>query len=165
MRAFVDEFKPGRETKILDVGGTTTNWDLVDIGSSVVLLNLVVPEGAEERPNITWEQGDGCSLPYSDGEFDICFSNSTIEHLHTLDRQKLFAAEMRRVGRSYFVQTPARSFPFEVRVSLARLLRALASAAGAAVVRAVLHALRTQVQARSGAGRESARRAPTALVP
>jgi ubiquinone/menaquinone biosynthesis C-methylase UbiE len=113
MSAFVDEFKPNSQTKILDIGGTVTNWDLIDVPSSVVLVNVVIPRDADVRPNVKWEQGDGCALPYSDGEFDICFSNSTIEHVHTLDRQKQFAAEVRRVGRSYFVQTPARSFPFE----------------------------------------------------
>jgi ubiquinone/menaquinone biosynthesis C-methylase UbiE len=57
--------------------------------------------------------GDGKSVPYADREFDICFSNSTIEHVSTLDEQKRFAAEVRRVGRGVWVQTPARSFPFE----------------------------------------------------
>lgn len=114
MNAFVAEFRPTAETRILDVGGTVTNWRFVDVDSEVVLLNLVVSVDPDPLPNnITSVQGDGCDLPYVDGAFDICFSNSTIEHLHTLDNQRRFAAEIRRVGRSYYVQTPARGFPFE----------------------------------------------------
>jgi hypothetical protein len=78
-----------------------------------VVLNLLAADGSEKRPNIKSERGDGCSMPYSDGEFDICFSNSTIVDRHTLNRQKRFAADVRRVGRSYFVQISARQFPFE----------------------------------------------------
>jgi len=114
MRSFIDDFEPDRQTRILDVGGTSTIWDLTDVSSSIVLFNLFVPDDAEYRENISWAQGDGCAMPYADGEFDVCFSNSTIEHLHTLDRQRRFAAEMRRVSRGIWLQTPARSFPFEL---------------------------------------------------
>lgn len=114
MQEFIEEFRPTAETRILDVGGTETNWRLVDVPSPVVLLNLTIPEHPPELPpNFRWVAGDGCDLQYADGEFDICFSNSTIEHLHTLENQRRCAAEIRRVARSYYVQTPARSFPFE----------------------------------------------------
>jgi Methyltransferase domain len=114
MAAFVDEFRPTAETRILDVGGTETNWGLVEVPSQIVLLNLTIPEHPAETPsNMQWVAGDGCNLTYGDDEFDICFSNSTIEHLHTRENQRRFAAEVRRVARSYYVQTPARSFPFE----------------------------------------------------
>jgi len=69
-------------------------------------------------------------LPFKDKEFDIIFSNSAIEHM-TVEREKLqsisyeefkstalkhqqcFANEIRRVGKTYFVQTPAPLFPLE----------------------------------------------------
>lgn len=54
----------------------------------------------------------GQPLDFADGEFDVVFSNSLIEHLPR-DRRPTFAAEVRRVGGRYFVQTPARSFPIE----------------------------------------------------
>jgi hypothetical protein len=114
MSAFVDEFHPTATARILDVGGTETNWRFVNVPSQIVLLNLTIPAHQPDvPPNMQWVVGDGCDLQYGDGEFDICFSNSTIEHLHTLENQRRFAAEVRRVARSYFVQTPARSFPFE----------------------------------------------------
>jgi hypothetical protein len=114
MRAFVREFAPNSETRILDLGGTPTNWRFVDVPSRIVLLNLAAPGDDEDLPaNIRWEVGDGRHLEYDDDSFDICFSNSTIEHLHVLDDQAQFAREIRRVAPNYYVQTPARSFPFE----------------------------------------------------
>jgi SAM-dependent methyltransferase len=52
------------------------------------------------------------SLPFGDGEFDLVYSSSVIEHVAP-DRRAAFAAEIRRVGRGWFVQTPAASFPLE----------------------------------------------------
>jgi SAM-dependent methyltransferase len=57
--------------------------------------------------------GDGMNMEFADGEFDIVFSNSVIEHLSTWDNQVRMAREMRRVGKQYYVQTPAREFFFE----------------------------------------------------
>jgi SAM-dependent methyltransferase len=51
-------------------------------------------------------------LPFADGEFDLVYCSSVIEHVASADRVA-FAAELRRVGRGWFVQTPARSFPIE----------------------------------------------------
>lgn len=114
MRAFVGEFAPTSETRILDVGGTPTNWRFVKVPSEIVLLNLAAPDVEEVLPShMRWEIGDGCDLTYGDDAFDICFSNSTIEHLHEFENQRKFAREIRRVAPQYYVQTPARSFPFE----------------------------------------------------
>jgi hypothetical protein len=135
MEAFVREFHPTPAMRILDIGGTDLNWRLVDQPARVLLLNTKVPEGgydlgllgggkysdnatdsqpARNTPgNVEYVLGDGRSVPYADGEFDICFSNSTIEHLFHLDEQRRFANEVRRVGRGVWLQTPARRFPFE----------------------------------------------------
>lgn len=73
-------------------------------------------------------------LPVADKAFDIVFCSSVIEHITgpkeeappvskwdgrrfaalAFDYQKRFAEEMRRVGRSCFVQTHDRYFPVEV---------------------------------------------------
>jgi len=114
MHAFVDFFRPTRTMRILDVGGTSLNWTLVQQDAEVVLLNVVVGEDADSLPpRMQYVVGDGTRLPFAEGEFDICFSNSAIEHLSTFERQKAFASEMRRVGAGVWVQTPAKSFPLE----------------------------------------------------
>jgi SAM-dependent methyltransferase len=51
-------------------------------------------------------------LPFADGEFDLVYCSSVIEHVPP-PRRAAFAAEIRRVGRGWFVQTPAWSFPIE----------------------------------------------------
>jgi methyltransferase family protein len=128
MRSFVEEFRPTAEMRILDVGGTDLNWRLADQPAHVVLLNTQIPQGVDvgllgteyggptntSRPkNVEYVVGDGKSVPYPDKHFDICFSNSTIEHLFTFEHQREFADEVRRVARGIWLQTPARSFPFE----------------------------------------------------
>ncbi len=51
-------------------------------------------------------------LPFADDEFDLAYSSSVVEHVAPADRPA-FAAELRRVARGWFVQTPAYSFPIE----------------------------------------------------
>jgi hypothetical protein len=60
------------------------------------------------------EVGDARDLGrFGDREFDIVFSNSTIEHLGRYDDQKMMASEVVRVGKRYFIQTPNLFFPIE----------------------------------------------------
>jgi SAM-dependent methyltransferase len=56
---------------------------------------------------------DGCRLPFRDGEFDVVFSNSVIEHVGDWYAQRRFAAECRRVGQRHYIQTPDWWFPIE----------------------------------------------------
>jgi SAM-dependent methyltransferase len=59
-------------------------------------------------------EGDACDLrAFADGEFDVVFSNSVIEHVGDTERQEAFARTVRRLGRRFWVQTPARWFPIE----------------------------------------------------
>lgn len=112
MRRFAEVFGVGAQTRILDVGGTTLNWQLLPEMPDVTLLNLDVELVGEGRERFRLVVGDGCRLPFRDGSFDIVFCNSLIEHL-PLDGQYELAAEVRRVGRSHFVQTPNYWFPVE----------------------------------------------------
>ena len=114
MKNFVKVFQPREETEILDVGGTPYNWTIIDIKSKITLLNVSIPvEYNSLLDNFIFIKGDGTNMKYKDKEFDICFSNSVIEHLGTFKKQISFAREVRRVGRKIWVQTPARSFFFE----------------------------------------------------
>lgn len=108
-RLYVDLMHPGEADPVLDVGC-----------GSVGLATLGVPgrvTGVDhgDRPDYPGERfvkADARSLPFADGEFAIAYSNSLIEHLPAADRAKA-AAEMARVGRRLFVQTPNRWFPIE----------------------------------------------------
>lgn len=106
----------GNTVKILDVGGTQSFWEnrgfLNRPGIHITLLN-VYKEPAE-YPNIVSTVGTGADLSrYEDNEFDITFSNSVIEHLETWEEKKSMAEEMKRVGKSYYIQTPNKYFPLE----------------------------------------------------
>jgi hypothetical protein len=111
MRGFERRFGSREATTILDVGGTRFNWGLIDAKSRITLLNLSVPPDVDELPpNFTCVVGSATRLEFEDGSFDVGFSNSVIEHLASWERQESFAREIRRVGRSLWVQTPARRF-------------------------------------------------------
>ena len=112
MERFVAEFGVSAETRILDVGGAADCWDEVRPRPRVTLLNM--PRAFTELcPEFCLVAGDGRRLPFADGSFDVVFSNSVIEHVGDAASQALFAQEVARVGRGYWVQTPNRWFPVE----------------------------------------------------
>jgi hypothetical protein len=107
-----------RPIRILDVGGEENFWktllpELRDWqGVSVTLMN-VFPQTVS-TPNFTAVTGDARHMPqFADGEFDLVFSNSVIEHVGTFEDQQAMAAEVKRVGRRYLLQTPNYWFPIE----------------------------------------------------
>jgi hypothetical protein len=65
-----------------------------------------------DYPGTRFVRADATRLPFGDGEFDIAYSNSVIEHLPSAARDA-YARELRRVGQRWFVQTPNRGFPVE----------------------------------------------------
>jgi len=114
MRRFAAQFRPGPDTRILDVGGSAFNWELAGIEARVTLLNLTPPRHVPEQPDHFCDvRASGTALPYRERAFDVAFSNSVIEHVGSFDEQARFAAELRRVATGLWVQTPARSFPLE----------------------------------------------------
>ena len=112
MQRFVRECRVAADTRVLDIGGTPENWALVPVMPRLVLLNMPRAR-ADLEGAAQWVAGDGCSLPFRDGAFDVVFSNSVIEHVGDAFRQERFAREVARVGRAYWVQTPNRWFPVE----------------------------------------------------
>ncbi len=111
---FLKMFPLSPEMRILDLGGMPGFWSHVDTEAKVVCLNLeeaAVPE--ELRHRVRSISGDACELPEFDENFDIIFSNSVIEHVGNLDRQRQFADSVRSAGVNVFVQTPAKACPIE----------------------------------------------------
>jgi ubiquinone/menaquinone biosynthesis C-methylase UbiE len=115
MAKFLKTIAPQPSDTILDVACTDFNWNLIEYQSNVVLLNIHEPEkkGQQIPSNFSSVIGDGTDLQYNDREFDICFSNSVIEHVGSLENQQKFAREVCRVGKKIWIQTPAKSFFFE----------------------------------------------------
>jgi hypothetical protein len=112
MARFAREFHITPETRVLDIGGTPECWELLPVRPRLVLLNM--PRAKEDLSGAaSWVAGDGRCLPFRDGAFDLVFSNSVIEHVGDAASQQRFAAEVARVGRAWWVQTPNRWFPVE----------------------------------------------------
>jgi SAM-dependent methyltransferase len=110
-----------RHERFFALTGVTRDSRIVDLGSGPLGLRALAPEldvtGVDRLPKPRYPgpfvQADVTGrLPFADGEFDLAYSSSLIEHLAPADRAG-FAAEVRRVARGWFVQTPAHSFPVE----------------------------------------------------
>ena len=56
---------------------------------------------------------NACFLPLRERSVDIVFSNSVLEHVGDLERQRRYATEIQRVARRYFVEVPNKHFPIE----------------------------------------------------
>jgi len=108
---------PAATDTLLDVGGYPSYWlGVPQFVGRIDTLNLhPVDWDARVHPGyrIGTLVGDACHLSIPDGAYDIAHSNSVVEHVGDWDRQREFAREVRRVGRSVWVQTPARAFPLE----------------------------------------------------
>lgn len=100
---------------ILDIGGTLSFWQSMHFNEgdvSIILLNL---EQAQQLPEPYQSvQGNATLLTeFADQSIDVVFSNSVIEHLYTWENQQKMAAEVLRVGKHHFIQTPNYWFPIE----------------------------------------------------
>jgi SAM-dependent methyltransferase len=124
---------------VLDLGGGSGGLALycsrigIDARWTVADLYRQLPTASGEISDLRFVQlpAEG-PLPFSDGEFDVVICNAVIEHVtlpkeecqstsiserewarRSFEHQTDFAAEIRRVGRSYFVETPHRDFPID----------------------------------------------------
>jgi hypothetical protein len=109
---FLEKLNVQPTDKILDVGGTEQIWLGTGLEKNVTLLNIGF--GQERNPNFQYVIGSACQMDmFKDKQFDIAFSNSVIEHVGKGNEQKLFANEVKRVAKKYWVQTPYLHFPLE----------------------------------------------------
>ena len=103
--------------RVLDVGGYIGFWKqhAASFGKLCHVTALNLDETVSDQdPTFIQVKGDARSMPqYADNSFDLCFSNSVIEHVGTLYDQMAMAREIRRVSIAYVVQTPNRYFPLE----------------------------------------------------
>jgi SAM-dependent methyltransferase len=132
LRLLLDELRPTAETTVLDVGAdelgfgegdgcATMNFfeELYPWPERITALGLLDGAGFRARyPEIRYVQGDACSLPFADGEFDVVFSNAVLEHVGGRERQRALVSEALRAGGQVFLTTPNRRFPIEVHTRL-----------------------------------------------
>jgi SAM-dependent methyltransferase len=110
-----------RHAALFPLTGVAPGMRVVDIGCGSLGLRALEPDlditGVDLIPRPGYPgpfvQADASErLPFADGEFDLAYSSSVVEHVPP-GRRAAFAAELRRVARGWYVQTPARSFPVE----------------------------------------------------
>lgn len=135
---FRAEFQLTDRTLVLDLGG----WDgehtrMVLEGSPVSRENTYIADVNERALERARAHGHRTTLlpqdgkvPFPDGYFDVVFCSSVIEHVtvpksevwqhrdarfaaKAIAHQRAFADEIARVAKSFWVQTPARSFFLE----------------------------------------------------
>jgi SAM-dependent methyltransferase len=115
----LERFPDIRNYKICDLGGSRHFWEKLgfDIpASNITIFNIsddetaTVDEATKDEIEIVIY--DGKRIPVEDEKFDLCICNSVIEHVSPEDRDQL-VAEMRRVAKRVFCQTPAYEFPID----------------------------------------------------
>jgi SAM-dependent methyltransferase len=118
---FAKRARARRHARFLALVAPTPQMRIVDIGCGSLGLRGLAGDldvtGVDllERPDYpgAFVAADASErLPFADGEFDLAYCSSVIEHVPP-PRRRQFAAELRRVARGWYVQTPARSFPIE----------------------------------------------------
>ncbi|HRI05088.1 MAG TPA: methyltransferase domain-containing protein [Pyrinomonadaceae bacterium] len=137
---FREYFEIDETTKILDLGSEDgSNIARVIEGSPIVSKNVYVADiESDAVKNVSETYGftsvvlrEGDPLPFEDGFFDIVYCSSVLEHVtipkseiwelrsgrefrsRSLVSQEIFANEIKRVGKQYFIQTPCRTFLLE----------------------------------------------------
>jgi Methyltransferase domain len=113
MKRFVSTFGINDRTRIVDVGGSPLNWSYIPQKPEVTLLNI-----SADLPDVREFDAlhqrivlyDGSRIPFLDRSFDVCYSNSVIEHVGDTNAIALFASELRRLAPRYYVQTPNKYF-------------------------------------------------------
>jgi SAM-dependent methyltransferase len=94
---------------VLDVGCGALGLRGLEPALDITGVDIAPREG---YPGPFVQADAAAGLPFGDRAFDLVYCSSVIEHVASA-RRAAFAAELRRVGSGWFVQTPARSFPIE----------------------------------------------------
>lgn len=116
----LDRLPEIRGGRVVDIGGSLPFWKyLLPIlqPAEVKIYNITsgrMVYGMTERfENVECHLYDGSSVPLADGEADVVICSSVIEHV-PLENRRAVAREIRRLGKRYYVQSPAKAFPLEV---------------------------------------------------
>ncbi|MDP3964937.1 MAG: methyltransferase domain-containing protein [bacterium] len=127
------EFTFTPEMTVLDLGFSEIEYSDTDNylekhyphQSKITALGIDQPKEFLQRyPKVKCVSYDGTTFPFTDKQFDICWSNAVMEHVGDRQQQLRFLSEIRRVAKHGFLTTPNKHFPIEVhtRVPLLHLL-------------------------------------------
>jgi hypothetical protein len=136
-RMFSDLLHPSPEDKILDLGGGDGSHmaSIVSFRENVYLADISSTDLAKAKQTYGFHHtvllNESGVLPFADGQFDIVFCSSVLEHATgpksgmesfqsdrdfrgvALRHQSLLANEIQRVAKRFFVQTPYKYFLIE----------------------------------------------------
>ncbi|HRQ82854.1 MAG TPA: hypothetical protein PKZ97_17215 [Azospirillaceae bacterium] len=117
---------------IVDPGGLASYWAAVGYDYlrtrkvHVTLINLRQVQTsldlADLFPSV---RDDAAAPPYPDRLWDLCHSNSVIEHIAGWKRKAAFARKVARLAPAHYIQTPNYWFPIEPHYLLPDLLPAV----------------------------------------
>lgn len=114
-----------KDLEICDVGGTWSYWAgfpfdaFPSVRFRIDLLNLSYPDydreiAAAKNAEIIRRVGDACNLEeVGNQEYALAHSNSVIEHVGGIAKVRSMSAEVKRIARFHYVQTPNFWFPLE----------------------------------------------------
>ena len=102
--------------RVADLGGDTRHWRVAHLRPREVV--IVNPEDwtfGDPEPWMSFEQADACDLSeeFLAQDFDLVYSNSTIEHVGGPLRRQAFARSVHALADRHWIQTPYRYFPLE----------------------------------------------------
>jgi hypothetical protein len=135
-RLFLDRLQPSASDEIIDLGGGKGGYlaGILPYRDNVTIADIdpAVLNIAAESYGFNTVRLDGSdTFPIANSEYDVVFCSSVIEHItgprdvifDILDSREFtasarraqanFAAEIRRIGKRYFEQTPYKYFPVE----------------------------------------------------
>lgn len=107
--------------RIADLGGTVSGWATFDFDHwekiiarriEISLLNIEAEDSAPNRRFQTITADCTGEIKRLDS-YDLVYSNSVVEHLHTWEGMRAFANNCRNLAKYHFVQTPNFYFPVE----------------------------------------------------
>lgn len=126
MRLLNEHLPIGPTDRVLDIGGELDGraqqlLERLPDKSRLVAVNILHNHLARIRSaysEVVSVQASATDLPFADGAFDFVYSNAVLEHVGDLQAQARMAAEVRRVGKRWFLTTPNRWYPFEFHVRM-----------------------------------------------
>ncbi len=92
-----------RKASVLEIGPGHNPWFRSNVLCERFLFDDTERCGPLKRDGRPLIEGDACALPFADQSFDFVFCSHIMEHIENLEA---FLAEIQRVGRAGYLETP-----------------------------------------------------------